>query len=301
MGNGYTNTEDYPQGRRSGWRRDNQGRSNMGSGPYEGGYEEERSRREQHWNPSEGSYRMSDRDRGEYDQSYGSSGSQYGYDEQSRGESYGGGQEDFRSYGDYGSGRSRQGTGHSGGQGSYGSSDRERSGYGRGDHESERGYGRSERNYGEPQGYYGQGGRYSADDPNQQRGGRYGSQGSGFSGQFGSQESGSHRGKGPKGYKRSDERITEDINEKFSDDDHLDASNIEVSVESGEVTLSGEVTQRHAKRRAEDLAEDCSGVKQVQNNIKVKSSGEESDTGNGLASDSSSYSEKSKKASGSSS
>ena len=66
---------------------------------------------------------------------------------------------------------------------------------------------------------------------------------------------GSHYGKGPKNYKRSDEKIKEDINERLSDDDQLDASNIEVEVNAAEVTLSGTVDSRYAKHRAEDIAE----------------------------------------------
>lgn len=83
---------------------------------------------------------------------------------------------------------------------------------------------------------------------------------------------GEHRGRGPKGYRRSDERIREDINDRLTDDSWLDASNIEVAVEGGEVTLSGSVDSRQAKRRAEDLAERVSGVEDVQNNIKVSRS-----------------------------
>jgi Flp pilus assembly secretin CpaC len=63
------------------------------------------------------------------------------------------------------------------------------------------------------------------------------------------------------------------VNERLSDDYYLDASDIEVSVQGGTVTLSGEVDDRESKRRAEDIAEFCSGVQQVQNNIKVKSGG----------------------------
>jgi osmotically-inducible protein OsmY len=78
-----------------------------------------------------------------------------------------------------------------------------------------------------------------------------------------------HRGRGPKNYTRSDERISEDVNDRLSDDRHIDASNIEVSVSGGEVTLNGTVTERFAKRHAEDLAEGVSGVKHVQNNLRV--------------------------------
>jgi osmotically-inducible protein OsmY len=79
-----------------------------------------------------------------------------------------------------------------------------------------------------------------------------------------------HRGRGPKGYTRSDERIREDVNDRLSDDAFLDASEIEVTVSSGEVTLTGTVENRIDKRRAEDLAEDISGVKNVQNQLRVK-------------------------------
>jgi osmotically-inducible protein OsmY len=78
------------------------------------------------------------------------------------------------------------------------------------------------------------------------------------------------RGKGPKGYVRTDERIREDVNDKLSDDPMLDASDIEVSVASGEVTLNGTVNARQDKRRAEDLAEAVSGVNHLQNNLRVK-------------------------------
>lgn len=80
----------------------------------------------------------------------------------------------------------------------------------------------------------------------------------------------SHQGKGPKGYRRSDERIRDEVSDRLSDDHWLDASDIEVRVENGEVTLTGTVTDRDSKRRAERLAESASGVSDVQNNIKVR-------------------------------
>lgn len=81
---------------------------------------------------------------------------------------------------------------------------------------------------------------------------------------------GSHYGKGPKGYRRSDERIRDEVSDRLSDDHWLDASDIEVRVENGEVTLSGTVADRDSKRRAERLAESAGGVSDVQNNIKVR-------------------------------
>ena len=82
---------------------------------------------------------------------------------------------------------------------------------------------------------------------------------------------GQHRGKGPKNYNRSKERIKEDASDKLSDDSLLDASNIEIEVNDNELTLNGTVDTRYEKRRAEDLVESVSGVQNVQNNLRVVS------------------------------
>jgi osmotically-inducible protein OsmY len=87
---------------------------------------------------------------------------------------------------------------------------------------------------------------------------------------FGADDTGSHRGRGPKGYRRSDDRIREDINDRLTDDAWLDASDIEVVVRETEVTLSGAVNSREDKRRAEDIAESVSGVRNVLNNLRVE-------------------------------
>ncbi|HWR15926.1 MAG TPA: BON domain-containing protein [Terriglobales bacterium] len=76
-------------------------------------------------------------------------------------------------------------------------------------------------------------------------------------------------GFGPKGYRRSDERIREDVSERLEDNPEVDATNIEVQVKDGEVTLTGSVDNRRAKRLAEDEAERCRGVKDVHNQIRV--------------------------------
>lgn len=77
-----------------------------------------------------------------------------------------------------------------------------------------------------------------------------------------------YTGRGPKGYQRSDSRIYEDVCDRLSHAD-VDASNIEVSVKDGEVTLSGTVRHRSDKRRAEDVAEEVSGVREVHNSVRV--------------------------------
>jgi osmotically-inducible protein OsmY len=79
----------------------------------------------------------------------------------------------------------------------------------------------------------------------------------------------SFRGRGPKNYQRSDDRIREDVCERLHLDDDVDASEIEVHVTNATVTLTGTVSDRWAKRRAEDLVEDVSGVQDVQNQLRI--------------------------------
>lgn len=81
--------------------------------------------------------------------------------------------------------------------------------------------------------------------------------------------SGEHRGKGPRNYKRSDERIREDINDRLYDDPYIDASDIDVKIEDDVVVLTGTVDNREQKRRAEDIIERISGVHNVENRLRV--------------------------------
>ncbi|HEY0834617.1 MAG TPA: BON domain-containing protein [Azospirillum sp.] len=81
---------------------------------------------------------------------------------------------------------------------------------------------------------------------------------------------GAHRGRGPRGYTRSDERIRDDVNDRLTDDPYVDASDIDVTVSGGEVTLAGTVDSRMARRRAEDIVDAVSGVTHVQNNLRVR-------------------------------
>jgi hypothetical protein len=80
---------------------------------------------------------------------------------------------------------------------------------------------------------------------------------------------GGFAGRGPKGYTRTDERIREDVCDRLSMDDDVDATDITVEVQNGEVTLSGTVATRSMKHQAEDLAEDAAGVKDVHNQLRV--------------------------------
>lgn len=82
-----------------------------------------------------------------------------------------------------------------------------------------------------------------------------------------------HRGKGPRNYKRSDQRIREIVCDLLCDDPYLDASNIEVEVKNGDVIMTGWVEHRYAKRLAEDIVEIVSGVANVENRIHVNEEG----------------------------
>lgn len=77
-------------------------------------------------------------------------------------------------------------------------------------------------------------------------------------------------GKGPKGYKRTDDRIKEDVCEALHDARSVDASDIDVEVKEGTITLKGTVETREAKREAERCIEDLRGVVDVRNEIQVK-------------------------------
>jgi osmotically-inducible protein OsmY len=79
----------------------------------------------------------------------------------------------------------------------------------------------------------------------------------------------SYRGRGPKNYQRSDERIREDVCERLMLDHDVDATEIDVTVHDGVVVLDGTVNERHAKRIAEDICELVRGVRDVQNNLRV--------------------------------
>lgn len=79
----------------------------------------------------------------------------------------------------------------------------------------------------------------------------------------------SYAGRGPKGYRRSDARIEEDINERLTAHPAIDATDITVRVHDGEVTLEGQVDGRQAKRLAEDIADGVPGVHDVQNRLTI--------------------------------
>jgi len=154
--------------------------------------------------------------------------------------------------------------------GSSGTSNYGRSNFGSG--RSERGSEDSRMGSSSGVGYRGYGGE-----------GSYGSQSgwrepSGEGQQYGSSSGysqGQHRGKGPKNYQRSDERVKEMLCERLHDDPEIDASEVTVSVQGGKITLEGTVDSRRTKNAIEDVAEQI-GSQDVQNNLRVQKAGERS-------------------------
>lgn len=88
----------------------------------------------------------------------------------------------------------------------------------------------------------------------------------------------SRRGNAPKGYERPDDRIKEDVCEAFMDAG-IDGSEIEVNVAGGIVTMSGNVPNRDDRYHIEQLACEVSGVKDIENNIRVSQSKQGDTTG----------------------
>lgn len=80
----------------------------------------------------------------------------------------------------------------------------------------------------------------------------------------------SYAGRGPRGYKRSDARVQDDVSDQLEQDHFVDASDIDVTVHEGLVTLAGTVASREQKRRAEDCAADVRGVQDVSNQLRLR-------------------------------
>ncbi|HEX6089350.1 MAG TPA: BON domain-containing protein [Gemmatimonadales bacterium] len=226
------------------------------------------------------------------DQQYGGSGS--------RGQGFGTGgaqQQHDPGFGrQFGGGPIGEGRGETWGTGGHGSGSFGQSASGQG------------RNFGQGDYYQGQdyGDRFGQSGRSGQAG-RYGQQGygqQGFQGGFEQQGIGSgfgsesgrgyesgrqmgYVGRGPKGYRRSDDRIREDVSEELTQHPGIDASDIEVRVENGEVTLTGTVESRQAKRMAEDCVDRCSGVKEVHNQLRVNRQGSQQGSTQGSLQDSS--------------
>ena len=85
---------------------------------------------------------------------------------------------------------------------------------------------------------------------------------------------GTHRGRGPRGYVRSDQRIYEDLCDRLTENPFIDASDVEVLVRDGKVRLAGSLDNAIALRQAEEIAREVAGVAHVQNELTVRAGGE---------------------------
>ena len=97
------------------------------------------------------------------------------------------------------------------------------------------------------------------------------------------------RGIGPKGYTRADELIEEEVNNTLMRSPYIDASEIEVKVKDGVVQLSGSVEDRNSRFDAEMEIERITGVKDIENNIKVKKLNEYSSRSSHVSKNESNY------------
>ena len=183
------------------------------------------------------------------------------------------GNQGFTGYGqDFGSNYGSDDRGFSGNYGNqegfggyYGRSDR-----GSGRNQNEGGFGGG---YGNEQSY---GNRYSNEQSNYWQGSdsnndrdRYGTNRGGQSDYRQGQSQSRLESRGPKNYRRSDERIREEVCDRLMQGG-LNAEEVEVQVKDGQVTLSGTVDNRQDKRAIEDLAEEILGVKEVQNQLRIQ-------------------------------
>lgn len=87
--------------------------------------------------------------------------------------------------------------------------------------------------------------------------------------------------RGPKGYRRADERILEDIYEYLLLAEDIDSSDVAVEVRDGNATLTGTVPERWMKHATEDLVDRIHGVEDIDNRIRVQRPSEESEKNKG--------------------
>jgi hypothetical protein len=211
------------------------------------------------WRGNEDYGDQSNRNQGYGNQGYGSQG----YENQgNRNQGYGN-----QGYGNQGyAGSQGRGGGQDFGGGGMGGAQQQSSG--RGQFGNRQDYGRG------GGGAYGTGmpGEYAGQDPSRQFSGQDRERG-GWSSSGGQQQglgAQDHRGRGPKGYTRSDERLKEDICERLTDDPHIDASEINVEVEQGVARLTGQVDDRWMKYHVEDVVDRCAGVKDIDNRLSTQ-------------------------------
>lgn len=89
---------------------------------------------------------------------------------------------------------------------------------------------------------------------------------------------GSRRPVGPKNYERPDERVLGDVCDRLAHHPDVDVSDVTVDVDKGLVKLGGTVGDRRQKYIVEEIADAVYGVKDVENQIRVRRPGEAADS-----------------------
>lgn len=84
------------------------------------------------------------------------------------------------------------------------------------------------------------------------------------------ESTGPYAGVGPKDYRRSDQEIWEDVNERLTQHGYIDPSDVQVEVGDGQVVLRGTVADRRTKRRVESVADTVTGVRDVHNKLRIQ-------------------------------
>lgn len=79
----------------------------------------------------------------------------------------------------------------------------------------------------------------------------------------------SYRGRGPKGYRPSDERIQEIVCERLTEHPRVDASDLAVAVDQGVVTISGNLSDLEMKPALDEMLSSIHGVVRVQNDVRI--------------------------------
>jgi len=77
------------------------------------------------------------------------------------------------------------------------------------------------------------------------------------------------KGRAPKGYQRGDGLLTEEICDRLAHNPDVDVSEVTLLVEGGKVTLEGTVPERRMKHLIEDLVDQSTGVKDIDNRVRV--------------------------------
>jgi osmotically-inducible protein OsmY len=79
----------------------------------------------------------------------------------------------------------------------------------------------------------------------------------------------SYAGKGPKNYIRPDDAVLDDVVDLLTRHQEIDATEVDVHVEKGEVILTGSVPEERSKLLAAEVIKLVPGVKKVSNRLRV--------------------------------